>query len=204
MSPSPRDLEFHRRLRAREPEALGQLFDLHFDALYGYLRGSVRDEHVAEDLAQETFMSFYRNLESFDPNRALEPWLFTIAANKLRDHWRSSATRRRLDGPEASGLAEVLPAEEPAPEAGLLSDERASLVRRAVGELPPGMRQVLELRAFQGLSFEEIGDRLGRNAQAVRKRFSRGLGELRSMPALQTATYGPSHQATRRCLPLTR
>ena len=84
-----------RRLRALDPEALGLFYSLYFDRVHGYVRRMVSDEHTAEDVTQDIFMHIQRALQSYDPARDLDPWVFTIASNKLRDHWRS---RRHREG----------------------------------------------------------------------------------------------------------
>lgn len=170
-----------RLLPGRDEAVLGRFFDVWFDRLHGFVRRMVADEHLAEDLTQDIFAHVYRAIESYDPSRELRPWLFTIAANKLRDHWRS---RRHRDAQsEVSAFDEegalVLPGRLDPPEAGLTRAELEAEVRRAIEELPEGMRTTLVLRAYEGLSFEEIGEIEGRNGVAIRKRYSRALEALR-------------------------
>src|SRR6185503_20652737 len=83
--------ELRERLARREPAALARFFDAYFERVYAYLRRLVGDEHAAEDLTQDVFLQAHRALPSYDPARDPRPWLFTIATNKLRDHWRSRA-----------------------------------------------------------------------------------------------------------------
>ena len=85
----PFPVELRERLARREPAALAHFFDAYFERVYGYLRRLVPDEHQAEDLTQDVFLQVHRALSSYDPTRDPRPWLFTIATNKLRDHWRA-------------------------------------------------------------------------------------------------------------------
>jgi len=175
---SPEEL---RRLPGRDEAVLGRFFDVWFGRVYGFVRRLVADEHLAEDLTQEVFAHVYRALASYDPARELRPWLFTIAVNKVRDHWRSR--RHRLaeeEGPlETEEGRELVPGRAAPPDADLARAELGREVRRAVDDLPEGMRVALVLRVYEGLSFEEIGEVQGRNAVAVRKRYSRALEALR-------------------------
>ncbi|MEW6072093.1 MAG: RNA polymerase sigma factor [Planctomycetota bacterium] len=169
------------RLPAREEAALGAFFDLYFPRVHGLVRRLVGDEHLAEDLTQDVFLQVYRALPGYDPARPLRPWVFAIATNRIRDHWRSrrhqdAAREAPIDGEEESELAALLPA----PDVGLLAGEAAAAVRQAVDALPEGIRVTVLLRAFEGLSFGAIGAMLALEEPAVRKRYSRGLGLLRA------------------------
>lgn len=173
-------VELRERLARREPAALAHFFDAYFDRVYGYLRRLVPDEHQAEDLTQDVFLQVHRALPSYDPARDPRPWLFTIATNKLRDHWRARPTggggELSLDDEELA-----LGARAPAapPEAAASEAELATCVRAAIDALPAGLRAAVLLRVYEGLPFEEIARILGKNEVAVRKRYSRGLALLR-------------------------
>ncbi len=171
-----------RRLPERDPEVLGRFFDVWFDRVYAFIRRLVRDEHLTEDLTQDVFAHIFRAIETYDPARALRPWVFTIATNKLRDHWRSRRHREAQSDSslERDGVAEFTPARSAAPDAGILQDERDAQLKQAIDELPEGMRVTLVLRVYDELSFEEIGKILDRNEVAVRKRYSRALEALRA------------------------
>jgi RNA polymerase sigma-70 factor (ECF subfamily) len=172
-------------LPARDPAALARFFDLYFERVHGYVRRLVPDEHLAEDLTQDVFLQIYRALPGYDPERELSPWVFTIATNRIRDLWRSRAHqegRAEVDldaeGHGEDGL-ERLP-EGVRPDETLAQGELLEHLRRAVDGLPEGLRMTVLLRAYEQLSFEEIGRILGRNEVAVRKRYSRALEILRA------------------------
>ncbi len=173
--------ELREGLARREPAALARFFDLYFERVYAYLRRLVGDEHLAEDLTQDVFLQAHRALASYDPTRDPRPWLFTIATNKLRDHWRSRAAHAsnsvtsldHEDLVERVGAAPVEPAE--SADEGQL----AARVRSAIDALPGGLRATVLLRVYEGLSFEDIGRILERNEAAARKRYSRALAALR-------------------------
>ena len=168
------------RLPRRDPAALEAFFDAYMPRVYGYVRRMVGDDSLAEDLTQEIFLQVHRSLESYDPGRDIRPWLFSIATNKVRDHWRSRRHREEQgeESADQEGLAELLSADDP-PDARLSASELEARVRQALEALPEGMRMTVLLRVWEGLSFEEIGRILERNDVAVRKRFSRALEVLR-------------------------
>jgi RNA polymerase sigma-70 factor (ECF subfamily) len=172
-----------RRLTERDHDALGRFYELFFDRIYGYVRRLVVEEHLAEDVTQDVFVHIHRSIGTFDPARALSPWVFTIAANKVRDHWRSrrhhdALRETSLDGDDAAPVIEPVDGRL-GPLLDVENRELRSTLETAIGELPVGMRETLVLRWFEELPFDEIGLMIGRNETAVRKRYSRALQELR-------------------------
>jgi len=165
----------------REQAALAAFFDAYFERVHGFIRRLVREEHLAEDLTQDVFLHVHRALETYDPERPLAPWVFTIASNKVRDLWRSRRAQRDHVGlDDAEGVDDpALVAREAGAGQRLDDDDQAARVARAIDELPELLRQTLVLRYYEGLSFEAIGAIVERNETAVRKRYSRALQELR-------------------------
>jgi RNA polymerase sigma-70 factor (ECF subfamily) len=173
--------ELRPALARGEPPALARFFDVHYERVLAYVRRLIGDEGEAEDLTQEIFLQVVRALSSYDPARDPRPWLFTLATNKVRDHWRARAAHGgvRIPSLDAEELGERLASAAPGPEAGLSAAELAARVRGAIDALPEGLRAPLVLRVYEGLSFEDIGRVLERNEVAVRKRYSRALAALR-------------------------
>ncbi len=185
----PPDLELSPRervaLRARDRGALERFYEVYFDRIYGYVRRLLKEEHLAEDVTQDIFMHVHRALDSYDPERELRPWMFTIATNKVRDYWRSrrfADGQREVaadDGEGASYGAAPAVSHHPGPPEALEGAELTARVAEAVAELPETARTTFVLRYYEELSFEEIGRLVERNEVAVRKRYSRALEELR-------------------------
>jgi RNA polymerase sigma-70 factor (ECF subfamily) len=169
-------------LPGRDPQALSAFFDAYFDRVYGYVRRLVRDEHLAEDLSQDVFMHIYKAIPTYDPARSLRPWVFTIATNKVRDFWRSRRHResQKEQSVEREGAVDNVSGGAERPDTNLTRHEMDERVRRAVDELPEGMRMTVLLRVYEGMSFEAIGAILDRSEVAVRKRYSRALDTLRA------------------------
>ncbi|MFT7669937.1 MAG: RNA polymerase sigma factor (sigma-70 family) [Planctomycetota bacterium] len=177
--------EMRLALRERDPVALANFYDSYFDRLYGYVRRMVGAEHQAEDLTQEIFMHIIEHLDSYDPTRALRPWVFTIATNKVRDFWRGRQHRasQREVSLEIDETKSWARDKAPQPVESMTEGERTEAIAVAIDALPEGMRVTLSLRYYQGLSFAEIGTIVDRNEAAVRKRYSRALEELRDLLA---------------------
>ena len=172
------DLEGVRR---RDPRALEDFFEAFFDRVFTHLRRLLGNESAAQDAAQDVFLKIHRGAHLLDPDRDPGPWVMTIATNVCRDLWRSGGYRlgsasSSLEG--TPGLAERLPSETRDPEGDAIAAERARLVREALGRLREPLREVVVLREYEGLGYEQIAAITGLNEAAVRKRYSRALSEL--------------------------
>lgn len=177
--------EFTSLLRDLDPTALEVFYEEYFDRIYGYVRSLVGHEHSAEDLTHDVFFKIHRSLPRFEVGRDLDPWVFAIASNQVRDHWRLARTRlaqREQDIDECPSV-DALSDDGPRPEDGLEHGELSRDVREVIQLLPDSMRQCVELRLFEGLEFDEVGERIGRSEVAARKRYSRALGLLRGLMA---------------------
>ncbi len=172
--------ELRAALARREPAALAAFFDAFFEPVFAYVHRLV-GARWAEDLVQEIFVRVYERLETYDHEREPRPWLFSIATNQVRMHWRRAGVRdavreRDVDADSALARAEGGP---DAPPLGLERRETAERLRASVRALPEDLRIVVVLRAYEGLPYPEIGRALDVSTVAVRKRYSRALGLLR-------------------------
>ncbi|HVS18790.1 MAG TPA: RNA polymerase sigma factor [Planctomycetota bacterium] len=173
-------------LARRDPAALGAFYDAYFRRIWGYVKRMVRDEHLTEDLTQEILMNIHRAFESYDPARALSPWVFTIATNKLRDFWQSRSfqeSRRQVSLDDGAAPLYDPPSREDAPTGALEDRELGTRVAESVARLPESLRVPFWMRWHEELEFADIGAQLGISEVAARKRYSRALGELRALLA---------------------
>jgi len=144
--------------------------------LFAFLCRFVADPSAAEDLIQETFVQVHLAASSFDPARSFRPWLYTIAANKARDHLRSRSRRQEysLDaggpGEEAPAPSQTLPADETPLSDILDGDEQRAAVRQLVSQMPEHLRLILTLGYYQQLPYAEIAEILGIPVGTVKSR----------------------------------
>jgi RNA polymerase sigma factor (sigma-70 family) len=166
MTTSPSDAVVIER-SLMDPQAFASIFDRHFDAVHGYARRRL-GRSLAEEIASETFIRAFDGRVSFDRSRAdARPWLFGIAANLMRRHWRTE--RRRL-----RALEQLEPSSAPAP----ATEERADLVS-ALNSLPAREREALLLFALADFSYEQIAEALDLPVGTVRSRLSRARDRIR-------------------------
>ena len=175
--------------RQGDGEAWDRLFDLHYDAagrfIFQLSPGLSRED--VEEICQETFLAVIRNIHAFKGGSRLQTWLFRIAANKARDyHQRQQAAKRgggvapvslHAENPE-TGLAPDPPSPMPGPDALLLQGERAAQLARALDQLGQPCREIIDLRYFADLSYDEIAAELKLNSKTVGSRLSKCLGRL--------------------------
>lgn len=151
------------------------------DSLYRYALVLTRQKAEAEDLVQETYV---RALEVYSRLRAdsnIKAWLFTI----LRNLWFNELRRRRT-GPQfadADGdnpAVDRLPSKASDVQEMMETNENALMVREAISQLPAEFREVIVLREFEGLSYQEIASVLGCPAGTVMSRLGRARSKLRT------------------------
>jgi RNA polymerase sigma-70 factor (ECF subfamily) len=171
------DTELAARLRD-EPAQFAVVYDRYFRVIYRYIAGRLGPQQ-ADDLAAETFLVAYAKRDRFDPARgALQPWLFGIATNIVRQH-------RRVEARRYQALARV-PAEVAAegPEERAIDIAAAGRLRprlaRALRSLPARERDVLLLVTLGGLTYDEVGQSLGIPAGTAGSRLSRARAKLRT------------------------
>lgn len=151
-------------------------FEAEFSALHRYLHRRV-GAAVADELAAETFAVAFRRWDRFDQARSLRPWLYGIAANLVRRHWRDE--RRKLRAYARSGVDPVLTGE------GEVVDRVAAqsltrLLAAALADLRPEDREILLLHAWAELSDSEIAEALALPPGTVKSRLHRTRARLRN------------------------
>src|SRR5690242_7533097 len=138
------------KLQAGHEAALNDLMDRHAAPVFHFLCRMVGNEDDANDLAQETFARVFRARASFRSSQRFSTWLYTIAANLARNHfrWRSRHPNVSIEtaaGDDRQTLGDFLPANDPRPDERTLVAERAAAVRAAVDQLPDDMREAIVL-----------------------------------------------------------
>jgi RNA polymerase sigma factor (sigma-70 family) len=162
-----------------DPPVFGNVFDRHFAAIHRYVRRRVGIE-LADDLASETFVQAFRSRSTFATTEEdARAWLFGIASNLLRHHYRTD--RRRLLAYARAGAVAQRDADPDGVEDRLDAQAAGPLVARALASLRAQERDVLLLFAWAGLSYEEISEALKIPIGTVRSRLSRARAKAREL-----------------------
>ena len=179
MEAAPSDVLLVARCAKGDEGALAELYDLLGRAAYALALRIVRDASQAEDVVQEAFMDLWRGAARFDPDRSRPAsYLLTFVHRRSVDLVRREQARPQRGG-DVEDIADRA-GKDDVP-AALITSEQGENVRRALTELPPPQRQVLELAYFKGLSQSEIAEHLGEPLGTVKSRTHVALSRLREV-----------------------
>ncbi|MCA9630466.1 MAG: RNA polymerase sigma factor [Myxococcales bacterium] len=162
-------------LRAGRREALDRAFDVLRPRVFSLLVRMTRDTALAEDLTQETFIRLARSAPRLAPDTRLDAWLFTVARNLARDHFRWRRLHRALTSD--TSVAESLTRPE-TPFARLATSQTGRRVELALAQLSDDERELLLSVGVSGSTPSELARTLGLSAEVVRKRLSRARARL--------------------------
>src|SRR5208337_2114964 len=180
------------RCRRGDAAAWNELFDLHYAAAGRFVFQLSPDfsREDSEEICQEVFLSVIKNLDSFQGESQFQTWLFRIAANKARDYREKRMAAKRGGGqttislqaenPE-TGLPPDPPSSAPGPDEFLMNAEQMGLVRESLKQLGEPCREIVELRYFGDLSYEELSATLDLNVKTVSSRLSKCLDQLETI-----------------------
>jgi RNA polymerase sigma factor (sigma-70 family) len=159
------------------------VFREHFAPVYRFIARRV-GKALAEDLAAEVFATAYRRWSAYQPERGSpRSWLYGIATNVLRKHWRDEQQLLELDARVARGSFGLLPAAQftDAADERVIAQSLAPRIAGALAALNREQRDVLLLHAWADLSHEEIAAALGIAQGTARSRLSRARAALRGL-----------------------
>jgi len=168
-----------RRVAARDRQALGGFYDQVAGVLFSTATRILGDQQEAEEVIQDVFVQIWEKAPMFDIVLGTPfHWAVGITRNRAIDRLRSRQRRARviegLKEEMASGMEPYVSAAVPS-----LDTEHVSLIRNAVGNLPPDQRQAIEMAFFSGLTHAEIADKLSEPLGTVKARIRRGMLKLR-------------------------
>jgi RNA polymerase sigma-70 factor, ECF subfamily len=151
-------------------EALADAYDLYGKGMIAYARAMIGSADDAEDAVQEVFVRLARNAKNLHRIKDLRKYLFRATRNEVYELLRGKMRRQRLEDGVARSIEETV--------VGSPSDEAAA-VMEGFSELPADQREVLALKVFQGLTFREIGQIIGKSQNTVSSRYRYAVERLR-------------------------
>lgn len=164
-----------------DPEAFGEIVKRWERKIFALCFGMLGREDDARDAAQEAFVSAFRNIAGFRGEARVSSWLHRIAVNQCLTMKRRARSRPEDLLDEESGDAEGVfraPAHN-SPAAAAERGERGVIVRKAVDSLPLDLREVIVMKEFEEMTFQEISDTLEIPLSTVKSRLYTGLRQLR-------------------------
>jgi RNA polymerase sigma-70 factor (ECF subfamily) len=178
---APSDGELIRGASAGLAEAREELARRYREPAYVLALQLLGNREDALDVAQEAMLRLFATLGRLTPGREVRPWLLAIVRNQARDLWRRQRVRRTepLDG-FGEGLAAELIVRAPGPEETAGREELRRRVWRALSRLSEDHREIVVLRDFHGLSYEEIAQALDIRIGTVMSRLHAARRQLRA------------------------
>jgi RNA polymerase sigma factor (sigma-70 family) len=206
-APSLTEQQLVAAVRAGDDHAFGQLFSRYRRKISTYVYGLVGDYGRAEDITQEVFISALRRMRETDRPIAFRPWIYEIARNACIDEHRRTqrAVVVSLDeqAREPGGQVPPMP-DTGSPEQGWERKQQIGNLFGAFSGLSEAHHQILVMREFEGLSYGEIGARLGMSRPVVestlfraRRRLTQEYGELSSGQRCQEVRAAVDEEAVR-------
>lgn len=147
--------ELIERAREGDRAAMERLYRAHADRVYSVIRRLAGDDARAEDIAQDAWIRAFEKLHLFRGEASFGTWMYRLATNTALNQLRSSRRHREL---EEEASREAPPRRSTGLDEAVINQR---VLSEALDALPPGYRQVLVLHDVEGLTHEEIGERLG-------------------------------------------
>jgi RNA polymerase sigma-70 factor (ECF subfamily) len=172
------DAELLQHYMQGDEAAFREIVGRYKNSLYAFLKQFLNRTDLVEDVFQETFLQLFTSRKSFDPERPLRPWLFTIAANKAKDALRKS---QRTSAVPIGAISESqdmsfdemlnsLDADNVVPYDELERNETAAQVNEVIAGMPENLREILVLSYFNKFSYKQMADVLSIPIGTVKSR----------------------------------
>jgi RNA polymerase sigma-70 factor (ECF subfamily) len=173
------------RVAAGDESGFNYLVEKYHRAMIHFLSRMVREQAIAEELAQEVFLRVYRSRESYRAEAKFTTWLYRIATNLAvnyaRDtrHERAAQTLYLDAADEETGTTPDVADDEPTVEERLMREERMAAIRMHVMALPERQRMAVLMHKYQGLDYRQIGEVLKLSESATKSLLFRAYQTLR-------------------------
>ena len=169
------DFDLLDRFEDGDQGALEEIVSKYQKAIFSFILRMVRDEADAVDLSQKTLVNAFRNIRSFNRRSNLKTWLYRIAINVCRNHFRDDPRRREVN---IEGMVFV---DQMNPLDHIISQEERMCLSLALNELPEKQRHTVILKVYQGLTYREIAEITGCSEGTAKANFHFGVKKLREI-----------------------
>jgi RNA polymerase sigma factor (sigma-70 family) len=178
----PSDHQLVAALRRGDDRAFEQLYHRYQRRIHAYVLGMCKDHARAEDITQEVFVSAVRRMRETERPIAFKPWIYEIAKNACIDQHRRACRTEEVSLQAEDGLAPAdygrLVNSDPTPDVAVAAKQDLDHLCGAFGGLSETHHEILVMRELEGLSYREIGERLGMSRPAVESTLFRARRRL--------------------------
>ena len=177
------DEELMLAYRDGDAGAFDTLYRRHKGPVYRYMLRQCRDAGVADELFQDVWMNLIRARESYTVQAKFTTYIYTMAHNRLIDHYRKHGQAQWVsfdnDSEDAPVVAEPVAAPRDEPDRHLAVKQQAAELLRLLGELPPPQREAFVMQYEGGMSVEEIAGATGVTRETAKSRLRYALAKIR-------------------------
>lgn len=167
-----------RALREGDTEVFEDIFIAYFGKVKYFIKGLVKSDSDAEELAQDVFVKLWINKQSVDPEKSLNAYIYTMARNAALNHLKRifihSNYLKECQREETACVTEEM----------ILAHETELLIELSVGSMPPQRQTIYRMSRNEGIENEEIAKQLGITKKTVENQLSLALQELRKVVSL--------------------
>jgi RNA polymerase sigma-70 factor (family 1) len=156
--------------------AFGYLFERYYSLIYSVSFKYLKVHELAEDMVQSSFLKIWEKRVSLTQIERFDHYLFRIARNEMTDHFRKNITRDK----HQQRLRELFAEEAGNPEELLISKQNRKLIADVIRELTPQQQTAYKLSRDEGLSYQQIAEKMGLSVNTVKVHISLALKALRS------------------------
>jgi RNA polymerase sigma-70 factor (ECF subfamily) len=182
-SGSEKEIELMQKIKAKDADALKQLYEQYNRLLFGMILSIVKKRTEAEDVLQEVFVNVWEKAHTFKGSRGnVYSWLVTLTRNKSIDHIRSKGYKTQQKASVSiHEPAFTLEGDKFDPLETTIHSDRAELVKKALGEIPESQREVLKIAYYKGMTQSEISNHLEIPLGTVKTRTRQGMIKLKDI-----------------------
>jgi RNA polymerase sigma-70 factor (ECF subfamily) len=176
------DIQTKVQLKKGNPSVFKDVFQILYPRLKGYCKLFVADDNKAEDLIQETFITFWEKRHSIKTDRSIESYLFVILRNNCLNFLRNEKlekTTSSVDIEEVSELQYLYQIDFLGKEEKSLEEQLVESFQVAVDELPDKMKQVFKLCKIEGRKQKEVAEEMGISIKMVEKHIAKAKEQIR-------------------------
>ena len=170
-----------QRAAKGDPAAFEEIVDKYQRMIYNLCLSKLKSREDALDVSQDTFLCAYRAIAYFRGESKLSSWLYRICLNCIFGHQRKKEPTLSPQIDEDGREFEIPDSDEGSePQKNLEKKERIRAVRRAIESLPDESRQIVILREYENLSYQEIADMMGLEVGTVKSRLKRAREKIKN------------------------
>ncbi|UJP65982.1 RNA polymerase sigma factor [Mongoliitalea daihaiensis] len=188
---SPKDSDLISQYRNGSEQAFEQLVDKYKSRVFTTIFLIVKDQAIAEDLLQDVFIKVVQTVlsDGYNEEGKFQPWLMRIAHNLAIDHFRKRKRYPTILMEDGSNVFNTIEFAERTVEDIQIQEDTTQLVRRLIDELPETQKEVLIMRHYMDMSFQEIAEQTGVSINTALGRMRYALMNLRKMMKKLNVAY---------------